>query len=53
MRKKFKKDLRDMLVYTKQEYLMMSNTELRKRRAGLRIKRFIVKKFRERKLREL
>ena len=32
MRKKFKKDLRDMLVYTKQEYLMMSNAELRRRR---------------------
>ncbi|CDW82611.1 leucine-rich repeat and iq domain-containing protein 3 [Stylonychia lemnae] len=53
MRKKFKKDLRDMLVYTKQEYLMMSNKELRKRRAGMRIKRFIVQKFREKKLREL
>lgn len=30
MRKKFKKDLRDMLVYTKQEYLLMSNTEIKK-----------------------
>eukprot|EP00347_Sterkiella_histriomuscorum_P006457 403352701 len=53
MRKKFKRDLRDMLVYTKQEYLMMSNAEIRKRRAGLRIKRFIVQKYRERKKQEL
>lgn len=53
MRRKFKKDLRDMLVYTKQEYLMMSNAELRKRRAALRIKRFIVKKYRETKRRLL
>lgn len=53
MRKKFKRDLRDMLVYTKQEYLMMSNVELRKRRAGLQIKRFLVKRFRDKKLFEL
>ena len=49
MRKKFKKDLRDMLAFTKQEYLLMSNQDLRKRYSGLLIKRFMVKRYRESK----
>lgn len=32
-----KKDLRDMLRYTNEEHLMMSNVELRKRAAARRI----------------
>ena len=37
LRLKLKKDLRDMLVYTNEEHLMMSNVELRKRAASKRI----------------
>lgn len=37
LRKKLKRDLRDMLVYTNEEHLMMSNVELRKRAAAKRI----------------
>ena len=37
LRLKLKKDLRDMLRYTNEEHLMMSNVELRKRAAARRI----------------
>ena len=37
MRKKFKKDLKDMLAYTNEEYLLMSNAEIRKRDAAILI----------------
>lgn len=37
MRVKLKKDLKDMLRYTNEEHLMMSNVELRKRAASRRI----------------
>ena len=37
MRLKLKKDLKDMLRYTNEEHLMMSNVELRKRAAARRI----------------
>ncbi len=51
MRRKFKKDLRDMLAYTKQEYLLMSNAEIRRIRAANKIKRFMLKHHREKKKR--
>jgi len=37
LRLKLKKDLKDMLRYTNEEHLMMSNVELRKRAAARRI----------------
>jgi len=37
LRVKLKKDLKDMLRYTNEEHLMMSNVELRKRAASRRI----------------
>lgn len=37
LRQKLKRDLRDMLVWTNEEHLMMSNVELRKRAAAKRI----------------
>ena len=39
MRKKFKKDLRDVLSYTKQEDLLLTNYEIRKIRATKVIRR--------------
>lgn len=42
-----------MLVYTKQEYLMMSNEELRKRHAAKIIKKFMISKHRQKKFEEL
>jgi hypothetical protein len=53
MRKKFKKDLKDMLVYTGQEYLMLTNTEIRQRNAARRIKNFMIKRYREKKRKTL
>jgi hypothetical protein len=52
-RKRFRKDLMDMLAYTGQEHLLMTNKELRERSAGFIIKKFILKKFREKKHEEL
>lgn len=37
LRLKLKRDLRDMLRYTNEEHLMMSNIELRQRAAARRI----------------
>lgn len=37
MRIKLKRDLKDMLKYTNEEHLMMSNVELRKRAAARHI----------------
>jgi len=47
MRRKFKKDLRDMLVYTNQEYLLLSNYEIRRRSAAKIIKRNVLHWFRD------
>ena len=46
MRRKFKRDLKDMLAYTNQEYLLMTNKEIKKRRAETVIKKFMIKNFR-------
>ena len=37
MRLKLRKDLRDMLAYTNEEHLMMTNVELRERDAARKI----------------
>lgn len=49
IRMKFKRDLMDMLAYTGDQHLLMTNDELRQRSAGSMIKKFILKKFREKK----
>lgn len=41
LRKKLKKDLRDMLRYDKLEFLLMSNIEIRRIKAANRIKNFV------------
>ena len=49
VRRKFKKELFDMLETTNQQYLMMTNAQLRERSAGTVIKKFMLKKYREKK----
>ena len=53
IRQRFKRDLMDMLRYTGQEYLLMSNEEIRQKAAGIIIKNFVMKKYREKKRQEL
>jgi hypothetical protein len=53
LRKKLKADLRDVLAYTKQEYLMLSNQEIRMNKAALVIYRIIHKWWRARQRRKL
>ena len=49
MRRKFRKDLKDMLSYSKQEYLLLSNVEIRRIHAASKIKSSVVKHHRAKK----
>jgi hypothetical protein len=42
----------DMLAYTGQQYLMLTNDEIRQRSAGSLIKKFILKKYKEKRQEE-
>jgi hypothetical protein len=48
-RHRFKKDLYDMLALSNQQFLLLSNKEIRQKNAGSVIKRFMLKKYREKK----
>jgi len=48
-RLRFKRELMDMLQLTGQQYLMMTNQQIRQKSAGFVIKKFILKKYREKK----
>jgi hypothetical protein len=52
-RHRFKKDLYDMLALSNQQFLLLSNKEIRQKNAGSVIKRFMLKKYREKKREQL
>jgi myosin heavy subunit len=48
-RQKFRRDLYDMLALSNQQFLLLSNKEIRQKNAGSLIKKFMLKKYREKK----